>query len=57
MPRYKTIIENNERRRLEVVKNSIAITKANEKPFSFYERDKHRQKPDPEDYLPRDLKS
>jgi hypothetical protein len=55
IPRYKTIIEGNEMRRLEVKKNSIAITKMKEKPFSFYERDKNRQKLDPEDYLPRDL--
>jgi hypothetical protein len=40
IPRYKTIIEANMMRRLEVKKNSIAITKATEKPFGFYERDK-----------------
>ena len=40
IPRYKTITESNEMRRLEVKKNSIAITKASENPFSFYERDK-----------------
>lgn len=28
----------------------------NEKPFSFYERDKHMVKPDPEEYLAADLK-
>jgi Uncharacterised protein family UPF0564 len=42
IPRYKTIIENNEMRRLEVKKNSMAITKQKEKPFSFYERDKNK---------------
>ena len=56
IPRYKTIIEANEMRRLEVKKNSITITKQKEKPFSFYERDKNRQKLDPEEYLPGDLK-
>jgi hypothetical protein len=56
IPRYRTIIEGNEMRRLEVKKNSIAITKMKERPFSFYERDKNKQNPDPEDYLPRDLK-
>jgi hypothetical protein len=30
-------------RRLEVKKNSIALTKINEKPFSFYERDKNKK--------------
>jgi hypothetical protein len=40
IPRYKTIMEANMMRRLEVKKNSIAITKANERPFGFYERDK-----------------
>jgi len=49
-------MENNERRRLEVIKNSVALTKQNEKPFSFYLRDKNKKKPDPEEYLPGDLK-
>lgn len=56
IPRYKTIMEGNEQRRLEVKKNSIVLTKANEKPFSFYERDKNKKYPDPEDYVPYDLK-
>lgn len=43
-------------RRLEVKKNSSALTKTNEKPFSFYERDKQKQSLDPESYLPYDLK-
>lgn len=30
-------------RREAVKKNSIAITRANEAPFSFYERDKNKQ--------------
>jgi hypothetical protein len=56
IPRYKTIIEANEMRRLEAKKNSVAILKAKEKPFSFYERDKLKQNLDPEEYLPYDLK-
>lgn len=56
IPRYKTIMEANMMRRLEVKKNSIAITKANERPFGFYERDKLKKQLDPEDYLPHDLK-
>lgn len=46
----------NERRRLETIKNSVAITKAREAPFSFYERDKNRKKLDPEEYLAYDLR-
>lgn len=56
IPRYKTIMEANEMRRLEVKKNSIHLTKMNEKPFSFYERDKNKKKLDAEEYLPYDLK-
>jgi len=33
-------MEANIMRRLEVKKNSVAITKATERPFSFYEREK-----------------
>ena len=43
-------------RRLEVKKNSTSLTKAKERPFSFYERDKLKEKLDPEAYLPYDLK-
>lgn len=43
-------------RRLEVKKNSIAITKQTEQPFSFYEREKTKKKLDPEEYLPYDVK-
>ena len=43
IPRYKTIQESNEMRRMEVKKNSLAITKEREKPFTFYERDKAKQ--------------
>ena len=56
IPRYQSIIEANEMRRMEVRKNSNVITKANERPFSFYERDKLKQRLDPDDYLPYDLK-
>jgi hypothetical protein len=49
-------MEANEMRRLEAKKNSVAILKAKEKPFSFYERDKLKQNLDPEEYLPYDLK-
>jgi hypothetical protein len=43
-------------RRLEVKKNSMVLTKQNERPFSFYERDKNKQKLDSEEYLPHDLR-
>lgn len=43
-------------RRLEVKKNSLALTKANERPFSFYERDKEKQNAEAEDNLPYDLR-
>lgn len=56
IPRYKTINEANELRRLETKQNCITITKQREAPFSFYERDKHKQKIDPEQHLPYDLK-
>jgi hypothetical protein len=56
IPRYKTIQEANEMRRMEVKKNSMALIKATEKPFSFYERDKLKQQADPEEYLPYDLR-
>jgi hypothetical protein len=32
------------------------LTKQKERPFSFYERDKQKQKLDPEEYLPYDLR-
>lgn len=41
-------MENNEKRREDVRRLSMAITKEREKPFSFYERDKHKQKIIPE---------
>lgn len=56
IPRYQSIIDANEKRRMDVRQNSIAITKQREKPFSFYERDKRRKSLDPENYLPYDLK-
>jgi Uncharacterised protein family UPF0564 len=39
-PLYQQIMKSNEERRAEVKRLSMAITKQNEKPFSFYERDK-----------------
>ena len=38
-PRFERICQENEDRRLDVKKQSIALTKANERPFSFYYRD------------------
>lgn len=38
-PRYQRIMETNEQWRLEVLWQSQAMTRANEKPFSFYQRD------------------
>ncbi len=34
----------------------MQLTKEREKPFSFYEREKNKQKPDPEEFLAEDLK-
>ena len=42
-PLYQQITEQNEQRRIEVRRLSMALTKQNEKPFSFYERDKGLQ--------------
>lgn len=49
-PRYDKIIQEQERRREEVKKNSLALTRANEKPFAFYERDKTKEKKFKEDW-------
>ena len=49
-------MEANDRRRMETKKNSVVITKQREAPFSFYERDKNKQKLDPEEYLAYDLR-
>lgn len=38
-PRYQKIMEANEKRREDVIRQSQAMTRANEKPFSFYHRD------------------
>lgn len=43
-PKYQRIIQANENRRQELKRMSIAITKQNERPFSFYERDLQRAK-------------
>lgn len=42
MPLYQQLMHSNESRRQEVRRVSMALTKQNEKPFSFYERDKQR---------------
>lgn len=41
-PLYQKIMKFNEHRRQEVKRLSMALTKQNEKPFSFYERDKSK---------------
>lgn len=41
---YKEIMRDNEERRQKVKKNSVAITLQNERPFSFYSRDKNKKK-------------
>jgi len=38
-PRYQQILQSNEQRWEEVIRQSQAMTRANEKPFSFYHRD------------------
>lgn len=38
---YEKIMTDNERRREEVKKNSMQMTLKNERPFSFYKREKH----------------
>jgi len=43
IPRYQSIIDKNEERRLKVKQDSIQITKIREAPFSFWERDKHKR--------------
>lgn len=48
-------MDNNEKRRMDVKHNSLALTKQNERPFNFYLRDKNKKKLDPEEYLPYDL--
>ena len=40
VPRYQSILDKNEERRLKVKQDSIAITKQREAPFDFWERDK-----------------
>ena len=42
LPKYEMIVAKNEARRMEVKQSSYTITKAREKPFSFYERDKEK---------------
>ena len=40
---YDKITKENEERRAEVKRLSMALTKQNEKPFSFYEREKEKK--------------
>ena len=40
VPRYQSILDKNEERRMKVKQDSIAITKSREAPFDFWERDK-----------------
>lgn len=42
--RYNTVVKAQEERRMEVTEKSKQITLANQKPFSFYERDLNKQK-------------
>ena len=42
VPRYQSILDKNEERRLKVKQESIAMTKATENPFDFWERDKKK---------------
>jgi hypothetical protein len=44
IPRYQKLLDAEDKRREEVKKNSIALTKHRDKPFSFYERDKSRKR-------------
>ncbi len=43
-PLYRRILTANEQRRQEVKRMSIALTKQNERPFSFYKRDQEKAK-------------
>ncbi|CAG9319563.1 unnamed protein product [Blepharisma stoltei] len=47
IPKYDSILAAQEARRIEVKRTSMETTKANEKPFSFYVRDKEKKKPEP----------
>lgn len=55
IPRYQQIMQSQQRRREEVKRRSIELTQQNERPFSFYYRDKdkflerlNRKEPEPE---------
>ena len=59
-PLYEKLKRKEEERREEVKKNSIAATKAREKPFSFYERDKDfyvKRALISEQYIPEEIKN
>ena len=43
-PLYGRILQKDEERRLKNKEASMARTKANEKPFSFHEKDKQRER-------------
>lgn len=47
IPKYESILASQEARRIEVKRTSMETTKANEKPFNFYIRDKEKQKLEP----------
>lgn len=49
IPLFEQIMKEQEAKRLQVKANSIEITKANEKPFSFYYRDLTKTKPEPQE--------
>ena len=60
MPMYEKLKRKNEARRDEIKKTSIANTKAHEKPFSFYERDKDfyvKRALASEQYIPEEIKN
>ena len=49
-PKYQRLMHKEDSRREEVRKSSVALTKVNERPFSFYERDKSRTTKFKEDF-------
>lgn len=58
IPRYDAICEANERRRETVRRNSLAMTKTNEQPFSFWDDVKRKQAAqlDPDEGVPEEAK-
>jgi len=49
VPMYDTIKKSHDERRAQVKEQSKAITMQNQKPFSFYERDMNKVKPEREE--------